>query len=152
MVDEIRRFRVDSYDLPTSGSKNILNCKNALSRRWVCFYHSLLNLNILQLQGIKIAPSPLFSKEPFQDRNAETDLQDRKLSLKKLILASHLSSQKDEAKTSTNVAEGDTIIVNEEDDYGAHHDNLSANSDPDGIMKVSKTNTNGLDDGEMGNS
>ncbi len=72
------------------------------------------------------------------------------MSLKKLILASHLSSQKDEAKTSTTtVVEGETIVVNEEDDYGAHHDNLSANSDPEGIMKVAKP-TNGLDDGEMG--
>lgn len=48
IVDEMRRFRVDSYDAPVS-AKSALMAKSALSRRWVDFYHKLLNMGILGL-------------------------------------------------------------------------------------------------------
>ena len=49
IVDDMRRFRVDFYDQVGLSGKCLVGAKTALSRRWVVFYQSMINLGILSL-------------------------------------------------------------------------------------------------------
>ena len=73
IVDEMRRFRIDFYDNLSASSKGITGAKTSMSRRWVVFYQSLINLGICSL-----------------DAGKESDGSPPEM--RKLILASHLAS------------------------------------------------------------
>ena len=108
IVDEMRRFRVDFYDSHNSGSKSV-GAKTALSRRWVVFYQSLINLGIFSL-------------------NAGKEANGQPPEMQRLVLASHLANaQSQNAETGAE--------EQEDEDLGAL-DNLSANSDPTPIVEV----------------
>jgi len=49
IVDEMRRFRVDFYDVIGVSTKGVLGAKTALARRWVIFYQSMINLGVFTL-------------------------------------------------------------------------------------------------------
>ena len=83
----MRRFRVDSYDAPVS-AKSALMAKSALSRRWVDFYHKMLNMGILGLYNQRNDNLKPIERE-IDPRKYDLG---RRLQLKKLILASHLSN------------------------------------------------------------
>jgi len=50
IVDEMRRFRVDICDQAATSGKSQMGAKSALSRRWVVFFSSMINLGIFKLE------------------------------------------------------------------------------------------------------